>query len=140
MEDILFDFYTLFASYDLVADLYQDQALTGFFLIMVGICLIFPAVFYKVLDHPNYRKTSHWLLFMFFNFLSVTGFYLIALYAKRNKENLSAGTEEVKLYDFDWTVFLTFSLEMAVLGTLFYIFFSLAVFKYFSTNCNNTPF
>lgn len=140
MEDILFDFYALFAPFELVADLYQDKALLGFLLVLTGFSLIMPFLFYYVLDHPNYRQTKHWIYFMLGNFTLVTLFHMIAFYVKKTQGKSASGAESVKLFNYDWTVFLTFSLEMGVISMICYTLFSIAIFKYISTNCNNTPF
>lgn len=139
MEDLLYDFFSLIADPALMADMYRKSMHTPLFIINAFLTVLVGAIFYKILDHPKYRKFRHWFYFLMINFGIAVLFYLLALLTLKGRKTPVGTAGGGNLFDFPISVFLGFSLEMAVLFTLWFFLCSMML-KPFSNNCNNTPF
>ena len=138
MEDILLDFYLIFANQDLLFDLYGRQLLTGLFVASVAVSALISAFFYVIYDHPQFQAIKHFVFFLLLNLVINWAVYFVTILMVKNKD-IARSNGQGTYFDQATGISLIYSLEMGILSVLLFFSASL-ILKRFSTNCSTTPF
>ncbi len=138
-DDSLFSFYELFAPFDLVSDLYDENLLTPLTVTTLVIAFGMVMVYYYGLNgrSPRYDGLMHWGLIWLTSGLLAFLVVLITCWQEATQELPRSGGGV--LFDQGLGTFLTFSFEMFMLTLILFFVFSI-LFKGRSTHAKNRPF
>jgi uncharacterized membrane protein len=144
MEDILFDFYSLFINESLVEDLYAETLLTPLTISTMVITLLCAVTFYYIINSIRFGQLKHWIFMMaagaFITFLVVffTCYNMVQQEIPRNQANIKKGIPDYR-FDQGSAVFFTYGFTMFFLAMVLFFIFSVLI-KHWSTNSRRTPF
>ncbi|MBO9637676.1 MAG: hypothetical protein J7576_05875 [Siphonobacter aquaeclarae] len=141
MENLLYDFYALFAERSLIDDLYDETLLTPLTLMMKGIPLIGAAIFYFGLNKVRYAKFSVWGSMLAACSVLVMIITIVTCNQKAAQEipRKKGHPELGRYFDQGGSVFFGFGFEMLLLSALVFFVVSLII-KNLSTNNRKIPF
>lgn len=138
-DDSLFSFYELFAPFELVSDLYDENLLTPLTVTAVIIALGMVGLYYYGLNgkSPRYDGMLHWFLVWFMS--GVLTFVVVLITCWQEAAQELSGASGGVLFAQGWGTFFTFAFEMLVLTLIMSFVFSIA-FKGWSTHAKTQPF
>lgn len=111
-------------------------------LIMVGISLLVPIIYYYIINKPSFNKLWIWGVFGIANFVInlVVGWqYVYSDLLAGKMVELDPQTNQYVNLDIDLSNCLSFGLANAILSLIAFVVLSIAI-KWGSTNASHTPF
>ncbi|MFT4033553.1 MAG: hypothetical protein QM669_14130 [Siphonobacter sp.] len=141
MENILYDFYALFAERSLIDDLYDETLLTPITLTMLGFVLGGIGVYYVGMNRVRYATFPTWLLVLAgsASLSMITTIVTCSQKAAQEIPRKKGHPELGRYFDQGGSVFFGFGVEILLLAAVLFFMLSLLV-KNLSTNNRKIPF